>query len=907
MSEQTPLKATELKPPLNVTFITSLDQLASLKDFFSRCNVIGWDVETNPLKDFFYRRCRTIQFGNTAEQYVIDLLAFCDNDPDILFNVQGRYGANLHIAPKLQELLSTLQPVLCSKDFLKVGVNLSFEYMTFYWLFGLRSFNFFDCSMVEKCIWAGAHSMKDYGFFSMEEMMERYFKIKIDKSLQESFTLDQPLSQDQVAYAALDTRFPIALKTAQTLILQGWTAKQLESKGIPAAKTLKNIDAIVTGDNLSEIAQIENDAIGSFQDMHIHGERVDRARWFARTNVKKEEMKKLIFETLDPIFLPLVGSKLDTITDAEIEAAKAEWKKYAAVSDAEITLKAEIRAAAKAGDSALVQQLEAQTSQLQADRKAKKDELKHVASELGKKRTKIKNLAEKCEGNALINYGSDAQLLAVIKGMKGLKSITNLEDETLEKWEHRPVMAAIRKYHGLAKEIGTYGDQWAMEWVTKPCKDEGWLHPGDGRLHCVFNQYDAETGRSSSEKPNGQNLPQDKEIRSCFIADPPDESIRISDCCDADTTKTVLGDCAGFICNKCGEPCKTHSEEYVIITADMSGAELRIIAELADDPVWISAFGRGEDVHSVGTELLYEEKWPKLQYIGQEIKDKKTGEMKPYWCEYYKLHTEESVKKNPKAKIGDPMRQKCECPEHKELRDANKSTNFLLAYGGGPFTLAARIKKSKEEAKKLMALHEQKFPKIWAYLDESGRRAKIFKKSFDMFGRRRLFPEPTWERAKDKAMEDREEQLRLEKEEAEHNIQTFTILNKRKPTKEELWLLEHRLPSNKEISNAFAALHGTIERQGKNHAIQGTNASIAKLAMGAGFDKDGKPYLWHTLPLYKAKLVKFVHDELVVQAPKRYAQIVVDLIGDAFRRAAATKMTKVVMEFDANVATYWKK
>ena len=98
-----------------------------------------------------------------------------------------------------------------------------------------------------------------------------------------------------------------------------------------------------------------------------------------------------------------------------------------------------------------------------------------------------------------------------------------------------------------------------------------------------------------------------------------------------------------------------------------------------------------------------------------------------------------------------------------------------------------------------------------------------------------------------------------------------------------------------------------ITRQGKNMRIQGTNATIAKIAMGSGYCPDGKPFLWHTLPLYKAKLIKFVHDELVVQCPKRYGKQVAELIGDAFKRAAAIKMKRVIMEFDYAIETYWKK
>jgi hypothetical protein len=95
--------------------------------------------------------------------------------------------------------------------------------------------------------------------------------------------------------------------------------------------------------------------------------------------------------------------------------------------------------------------------------------------------------------------------------------------------------------------------------------------------------------------------------------------------------------------------------------------------------------------------------------------------------------------------------------------------------------------------------------------------AKILKKAFDMFGRRRLFPEPTWDRAREKAKEDREEKLRLPKEEAEANKQRFLDINGRKPRKMNCGYSLIVCRANKEVANAFKAMHGTIERQGKNH------------------------------------------------------------------------------------------
>lgn len=919
-----------MTPPLNVTLINDPSQFPLLQAFFDKTladkkGILGWDIETTLVKDFYFRRCRTVQFGNTDEQYVVDLLGLCDNDPDLLFSCQGDYGKNL--SPKLRAFMDLIRPVLCTRDFLKVGVNLGFEYQNFYWLFGLRTWNFYDCTMAEKCIWAGAAGLKRYAYFSMDGMMQRYFQIEIDKTLQTSFNLDAPLTWSQVEYAALDTRFPISLKAVQTIVADG---KKLSQMGPNTRKYFEHLEPkvagtnepIILGDNLHEVIQIENNAIGFFEDMHIHGENLDKDKWKGRIVRKKEEKAKLISDVLDPIFIPLVGNKYAIASDDEIAAAETLWKGFNLVTPEEVVIKGDIRVAKKAGMLTMVSDLEQRAAVLEEKRKADKEIYKTACSDMKKMRTKVRNLAAKCEGEALINYGSDTQLLAVVTTMKGLKNVKGMDDEILEKYENDgfAVMGAIRKLHGLSKEVGTYGDQWATEWVTKPCKEEGWLNPGDGRLHCVYNQYDAETGRSSSEKPNGQNLPQDEEIRSSFVADPPNESIRVSNCCDADTLKSggQADPMLEYYCSVCRKHCsfaETHAQEHVIITADMSGAELRIIAELADDPIWCGAFARDEDVHSVGTEVLHEENWVDktikslLKPLGWTLKDakeevvqvipaKRPGDkdkiIRP--CAYYAL------KDN-----GEPARLKCDCPEHKELRNDNKSTNFLLAYGGGPHTLAKAIKKSVEKAKELMALHASKFPRIWAYLDMSGKNARMRKRSFDMFGRRRLFPDPTFARAKERVREDKEEELRIDPVEAANKLKLFEQYHGRKPDDAEEFTLTHSEPSDRDVSQMMARMAGTIERQGKNHAIQGTNATIIKLAGGCGYDKDGRPYLWHILPLLRAIVIKMVHDELVFQCPKHKASAVVVEVKSAFKRAAAVKMKKVVMESDANVAACWKK
>jgi DNA polymerase I-like protein with 3'-5' exonuclease and polymerase domains len=365
------------------------------------------------------------------------------------------------------------------------------------------------------------------------------------------------------------------------------------------------------------------------------------------------------------------------------------------------------------------------------------------------------------------------------------------------------------------------------------------LHPGDHKIHHVYNQQAAETGRSSSEKPNGQNIPKGEEYRSCYIADSPDEE----------------------------EP-----EGYCYVTADMSGAELRIIADRSGDNIWCGCFDRGEDVHSVGAEILNPDIWPTLA-----LPD----------CKYYALNNK-----------GVPSRKKCKCPGHEAVRQENKSNNFLLAYGGTASKLSIELGKSKAYCQELMNKHEAAFPAIWAYLEDSGKKAQMLGKAFDMWGRRRLFPEPTWERAVEKAKSDREEKLQYPANVAAENVRLFTLSKGRKPNKDEKYILLHRPPTNGEIGNAFQALGWSVTRQGKNHEIQGTNATIAKISMSM---------LWKILPKYKAKLVKFVHDELVIMCPKRFGQAVADEIGKSFKVASAIKMKRVTMEFDYHIGPCWEK
>jgi len=838
MQQLRPLVLSELNPPLNVTLVVDETGLAKLKAYFLSKEAagdfaVGIDTETNVVDDFYFRRARTFQVGDRDHQFVIDLLAFAGSK-DVLIASQGEYGKNM--GGIYDKIFEVLDPILCSNKFLKVGQNLAYEYQVFHWCFGKRIWHLFSTDMAERVIQAGTIPLRKMTEFSMASIAGRHFGLLIDKTMQETFDLDSPLTREQIDYAAFDTRFPHAMRQAQVNIM--------------------------TSDQLLATAQIENDAIGMFTDMHLVGQNLDDARWIERI---KHVIERRIGELkiLDEGFIPYVGNKHEQVDEAAIAAAELVWRtgfEVATPREAELAAQKRLeKDKAKKAELGLLLKAE------EKKRAAAKAEARKACYALTKHRTEVKKKLEKCEGEAFINYGSRDQLLEALQKMTGMKTIQNTQDDTLLKYNDRPLIQTLRKYNKGRKDTGTYGMQWTQRWITKPLSKEGWRHPIDGRLHCLFNQLEAETGRTSSSKPNAQNLPKDDEVRACFIADPTDPAT---------------------------------GEEYCIVTCDMSGAELRIIAELANATTWITAFARGWDVHSVSTEILEPQKWPALQCKGGEkhFDTEKNKEVTLPPCAYYELDEN-----------GEKRRQKCACPGHAELRQKTKSINFLLCYGGGPDALADELGITVDTAKELMRQHEAAFADVWGYLERSGKLAQATREARDMFGRRRSFPEPTEEIAKEWYESENKEKLELSEETQEANIFNFKAAQLREPTKLEIYKLTHRSPDWKEIKYAMRALEGSIGRKGKNHPVQGTNASIIKRSIGCGFDALGKPYLWHTLPQYRAKIQNCIHDEVVISCPKRYAQQVAELVADSFKRAAAEVLKSVVMEAEWRISNRWMK
>jgi DNA polymerase I len=180
------------------------------------------------------------------------------------------------------------------------------------------------------------------------------------------------------------------------------------------------------------------------------------------------------------------------------------------------------------------------------------------------------------------------------------------------------------------------------------------VNPETGRVHTCFNQAVAATGRLSSSDPNLQNIPirteLGREIRRAFIAAPGN----------------------------------------VLISADYSQIELRVLAHLADEEALIDAFRTGEDIHDRTA----------LKVFGAD------SGLDKY-----------------------------------ELRRRAKIINYALLYGKQAFTLAKDIGVSREEAQAFIDAYFAGFPRVRGFIESTLQRARETGVVKTLFGRRRLVPE----------------------------------------------------------------------------------------------------------------------------------------------------------------------
>jgi DNA polymerase-1 len=252
------------------------------------------------------------------------------------------------------------------------------------------------------------------------------------------------------------------------------------------------------------------------------------------------------------------------------------------------------------------------------------------------------------------NIGSPLQLSQVLFDELGLPKTRRLKTggystdvQSLENLKGlHPIIDYIYQYRELTKLKSTYLD-------TLPFL----VNPRTKRLHTEFNQAGAATGRLSSSNPNVQNIPVrsklGEQIRRAFIA--------------RDTTPDPM-----------------------LLSADYSQIELRIMAHITKDPGLVGAFERDEDIHAA---------------TASQVFNVALDDVTP------------------------------------EMRRRAKVFNFGVLYGLSEYGLSVREKISREEAGHFIQTYFEKYPGIKEYVSETTAKVRELGYAETLFGRRRYIPE----------------------------------------------------------------------------------------------------------------------------------------------------------------------
>ncbi len=210
--------------------------------------------------------------------------------------------------------------------------------------------------------------------------------------------------------------------------------------------------------------------------------------------------------------------------------------------------------------------------------------------------------------------------------------------------DRHPIVGMILEYRGLRKLLSTYVE--ALPQLVNPIT---------GRIHTSFNQAVTATGRLSSTNPNLQNIPirdeRGREIRKAFV--PSDE-------------------------------------DHLLLSADYSQVELRLMAHLSEDPTMIAAFSHGADIHTETAARVF----------------------------------------------GVPVEEVT-----REQRRRAKTANFGIIYGISAFGLAQRLQIPRSEAKEIIDGYFATYPGVKAYMERVVSEARERGYVTTLFGRKRMLPD----------------------------------------------------------------------------------------------------------------------------------------------------------------------
>lgn len=274
---------------------------------------------------------------------------------------------------------------------------------------------------------------------------------------------------------------------------------------------------------------------------------------------------------------------------------------------------------------------------------AHSEEITHHLAELEQKAHEI--------AGEPFNLSSTKQLQTILFEKQGIKPLkktpggapSTSEEVLAELALDYPLPKVILQYRGLAKLKSTYTDKLPQI-----------INPKTGRVHTSYHQAVTATGRLSSTDPNLQNIPvrneEGRRIRQAFIA----------------------------------------PDDYLIVSADYSQIELRIMAHLSRDKGLLKAFAEGQDIHRATA----------AEVFGLPL---------------------ESVSA--------------------EQRRSAKAINFGLIYGMSAFGLSRQLNISRKESQKYMDLYFERYPGVLEYMERTRKQAKEQGYVETLEGRRLYLPD----------------------------------------------------------------------------------------------------------------------------------------------------------------------
>lgn len=288
-----------------------------------------------------------------------------------------------------------------------------------------------------------------------------------------------------------------------------------------------------------------------------------------------------------------------------------------------------------------------------------------LSSELSEIEAKVRELADEPQLNIMspkqigVLLFEKLKLDPKVKAKQGVRYNYPTDEDTLTTLADRhPIINEILEFRGVKKLLSTYIEPFPR-----------YVSPVTGKIHTTFNQALTATGRLSSSKPNLQNIPirteRGKEIRRAFIPS---------------------------------------SKDRVIMSADYSQIELRLMAHLSCDSHLTEAFNKGLDVHAITASKIF----------------------------------------------GIPLEEVT--AEHRRIA---KTANFGIMYGISAFGLSQRLRIPRNQAKKIIDDYFANFPSISSYISDTIAAASECGYVETLFGRRRYLPDINSKNATVRALAER--------------------------------------------------------------------------------------------------------------------------------------------------------